>query len=85
MKTVWTAHLKDPEQRAKLKKDLEKARFALDILSKIVYNIRESRSSVVQTDYDSPSWSHKQAHKNGAIEVCDLLLDLLEDNGKKNE
>lgn len=30
------------------------------------------------TDYDSPSWSHKQAHKNGQEEILTRLLSILE-------
>lgn len=32
---------------------------------------------VQETDYDSPSWSHKQAHLNGKIEALTLVLSLL--------
>lgn len=30
-----------------------------------------------EADYDSPSWSHKQAHQNGKLEGLDLVLSLL--------
>jgi hypothetical protein len=77
MKTVWTAHLKDPKEREEFKQILKNSRTALDKLKKIVYTIREDRDSVTQRDYDNPSWAYKQAHNNGAIEMCDLLIDLL--------
>lgn len=31
-------------------------------------------------DYDKPSWSHRQAHKNGMAEIISRMKSILEDN-----
>lgn len=49
----------------------------LDILKEIVYNMRISTGKVLEKDYDSPSWSHKQAHLNGKNEALDRVYRLL--------
>lgn len=49
----------------------------LDKLRKIVYNMCINEEKVKTIDYDSPSWSHKQAHMNGKLEAYRTVLDLL--------
>lgn len=49
----------------------------LDKLREIVYNMSINEEKVKTIDYDSPSWSHKQAHLNGKLEAYRTVLDLL--------
>lgn len=85
MKTVWTAHLRDPKEREEFQKSLQNSRIALDKLKQIVYTIREDRDSTRQKDYNVASWAYLQAHNNGVIEMCDILIDLLTLEKKPNE
>lgn len=59
------------------KKFLASEQKVLDILRKIVYNIRTSQEIVSENDYDSPSWSHKQAHLNGESSALRRIERLL--------
>ena len=77
MQTKWLSHLKGEEQE-EFKKSLKSARNVLDKLRQIVYTNIESRESISRPDYDSPSWSHKQAHNNGYVECARELLNLLD-------
>lgn len=49
----------------------------LDKLSEILYNIVTSTEEVRFTDYDTPSWSHKMAHRNGKIEALRSIIRLI--------
>jgi len=64
--TEWFRGLKTDEVEER-KSFLLSNQKVLDILKEIVYNIRISCENVSETDYDSPSWSHKQAHHNGEV------------------
>lgn len=78
MKLTWHQHLKSEEDRKEFIETLKNSKTALDRLKKIVYNIREDRESVRVPDYSKPSWAYYQAHQNGVIEMCDLLIELLD-------
>lgn len=62
--TEWFRGLTKQEIEER-KKFLLSEQKTLDILREIVYNMRISQETISETDYDSPSWSHKQAHLNG--------------------
>lgn len=49
----------------------------LDNIRKIVYNIVTKERDIRKVDYDSPSWSHKQAHKNGMLEAFNSIMRLV--------
>lgn len=53
----------------------------LDKLQEIVYNIVNELETSHKTDYDCPSWSHKQAHKNGEVEMAKRIIQLTEIKG----
>lgn len=55
----------------------------LDRLQEICYNSITSEEKVKAVDYDSPSWSHKQAHLNGRIEAYREIVELLNISDKK--
>ena len=48
----------------------------LDKLCKIVYNIVRNDGDIKSSDYDIPSWSHKQAHLNGRKEAFETVIAL---------
>lgn len=77
MKSQWLGNLKG-EEREKFRQTIVNSKIVLDKLNEIVYNMYKDHGSVSFGDYDSPSWSHKQAHTNGYREALLKVLDLLE-------
>lgn len=80
LNTKWFSDLPSNEQ-AQFKEIVLGSKKVLDKLSKIVYNMCISGEKVKEDHYDSPSWSHKQAHKNGYNEALRDVLDILKING----
>ena len=76
MKTEWFGSLRG-EERENFKLSILSSKIVLDKLTEIVYNMYRKEESVVSTDYDSPSWSHKQAHTNGKREALLKILELI--------
>lgn len=72
----WLSGL-DKEKRDEIKSIVLGSTILLDRLNKILYNIKKEKSEVRLLDYDSPSWSHKQAHLNGQIDMLDQLVKLV--------
>lgn len=81
MKEAWLSGLKGQE-REDFKQFVLNSKIVLDKLNKIVYNMYKGQELVTSADYDSPSWSHKQAHTNGYREALTKVLDLLDLNPK---
>lgn len=76
MKTQWFAGMQ-PSDKENFNQQLLQSKKVLDKLTEIVYNMLKDREDVDRPDYDSPSWSHLQAHNNGAREMARLVLDLI--------
>jgi hypothetical protein len=74
--TAWTQGL-SPDEKLKVEGAVLTDTILLDRLSKILYNMQEKRETTVLGDYDSPSWSHKQAHINGQLDVIKQLQEIL--------
>jgi hypothetical protein len=72
MDTRWTKGLtgKDKEKRVK---ELQSYRIAFKELSDLLQEDFEEKAP----DYDTPSWSHKQADVNGANRKLRQILKLL--------
>ena len=77
MKTVWISDLKTAEERENFKQLFNHSQKLLDKLRQIVYNMVISREKVSTDQYDSPSWSHKQAHENGYNHALRDILELI--------
>lgn len=73
---VWLKGLVGPE-REKMKEEVLSSENLLDKLSKILYNIQEKKQTSVLADYDTPSWSHKQAHLNGEAAGIRKVLEII--------
>ena len=71
---VWTKNLKGQS-----KKDFEIVlRNSTLVTSRLKEILQERRKTLEKyQDYDSASWSHKQAHQNGRQEELDFLLSIL--------
>ena len=73
-KEIWFRGL-SPEEKEQLKRGLDSSLLS-DRLREILKEWRRELP-VTKTDYDSPSWSHKQAHKNGQEDILTRLENLL--------
>lgn len=76
VKTVWFQDLPKDEQES-FKALVLGSKKVLDKLSKIVYNRCNDGEVIKDQDYDSPSWSHKQAHLNGKRQAYREIIELL--------
>lgn len=76
MKSIWLGASKG-EERENLRSEVLQSQKVLDKLKEIVYNMRNEKSTVKTSDYNSSSWSHEQAHRNGYVEACDSIVSLL--------
>lgn len=73
---AWLQGL-EPSDREKMKENVLSNEILLDRLAKILYNMQEKRQSSVLSDYDTPSWSHKQAHLNGEAAALRKVLEII--------
>lgn len=74
---MWLRSEKTAEEREKIKKLVLSNDILLDKLKKIMYNMQVEKRKSVLADYDTPSWSHKQAHLNGELAMLERLIDLV--------
>jgi hypothetical protein len=72
----WVSNL-SPSEAEEFKKSLFGSKKVLDKLLEICYNKSKVVESPKLTDYDSPSWSHKQAHMNGRLEALQEIIQLI--------
>src|ERR1700749_2318985 len=79
MYSVWTDHLKTPEDKERFRSSLESAKPVLDRLQAIL----DDKATAIDTaersvaNYDNPNWAYRQAHPNE-----DYLEVLLGPGGK---
>ena len=73
---AWLRGLKG-EDREKMKELVLSNQILLDKLSEILYNMQVKKEGTVLDDYDTPSWSHKQAHINGEAAAIKRLIDIV--------
>lgn len=78
LSVLWTKHIREPEQKESFEKSIFNSQVALNRLREIFEEDLQRLLAPTETDYESPSWSHLQAHKNGKAETIRKLLDLLE-------
>jgi hypothetical protein len=77
LKTAWISDLRDPSEKEIFTQQVLASKKVLDKLHKIVYNKVLDGEKVSVVDYDSPSWSHKQADQNGYLRGLREVLELL--------
>lgn len=73
---LWFKGL-NPEEREEMRLLLVNNEKLLDKLKEILYNIQVKKETSVLDDYDTPSWSHKQAHQNGEAAAIRKILDII--------
>lgn len=74
---LWFKGAKTPGEREQIKKMVLADQNLLDKLREILYNMQEEKKGTVLGDYDTPSWSHKQAHMNGEAAMLRKVIDLV--------
>ena len=79
--TEWTREATDKEATTSL---VNNSTAVLGLLRSIVARKIEAqqRTEISQAAYDNPSWSHKQAHFNGRMQVLRELDQLLNITGE---
>jgi hypothetical protein len=85
MYSEWTAHLQDREDKERFENQIRSARPVLERLDQIMGNRLQSllASERKETDFDTPSWSHKQAFRNGFISCLNIYCKYLEIDPRK--
>lgn len=79
-KEIWFRGLSKDDKEL-LKKQLMNSMIK-DQLSDVIIPYLEGQVKITKSDYDCPSWSHKQAHVNGMTEVISTLKSLLTQDQK---
>lgn len=74
--SAWLEGLKGDEKE-QMREYVLGSEKLLDKLTEILYNMQERSETTVLDDYDSPSWSHRQAHLNGQGDVIRKLLEIV--------
>lgn len=75
----WTKHCKTKEEKENIESLLRNNSTLINRLQSILdEKVTELRDKEVnEAVYDSPSWSHKQAHTNGFVSGIKYVADLL--------
>lgn len=73
----WFATCKTPEEKEELKQYLGNSTRLFDLLKNMIQKRYDAEAGVKDTDYDSPAWSHKQAHRNGKLTALEEVYKLL--------
>lgn len=76
MKTEWFKGIEDEKEIEKIKSSVRSSHLVLEQLIEICSNKIEELNAVNLKDYDSPSWSEKQAHINGMNEAYRKIIAL---------
>lgn len=77
IKDIWLKGAKTPQEREEIRNLLLGEQKVLDKLREILYNMQVSKDGSVLHDYDTPSWSHKQAHLNGENAMLKKIIDIV--------
>ena len=80
LKTAWLQG-EDEETKEIIIKSVVSSNAALDKLRKICYNRSVELNKTKISDYENSSWSHRQAHLNGMLEILNFIQELIPDKG----
>lgn len=73
----WLSSAKTDAERDEIRNLVKNSELVLDKLREMLYNMQDELRDTVLRDYDTPSWSHKQAHLNGEIDMLRKLIDIV--------
>lgn len=79
-KELWFRGL-SPDDKKSLENGLRTSLLAERL--RTIIQVWENELPVLSADYDSPSWSHKQAHRNGQAEILRRLRSILIEDERK--
>jgi len=73
----WLSKCTTEEEKEELKAYLLNSGRLFDLLKDMIQRRYDQEWGAKVVDYDSPSWSHKQAHKNGRMNAFEEIHKLL--------
>lgn len=78
MITAWTKHCKNDEEKVRYTQSLQKAKWVLDDLRKLIESNQLSRDAaeISPAAYDNANWAYRQAHNNGYKQALRDFLQL---------
>ena len=75
----WTKHIKDAVKKEEFEKTIRASQTIvsrlIELLDEQISGLDKQETSI--SDYETPSWSEKQAHRNGQRSTLRRLKDLL--------
>ncbi len=79
--TAWTKHCKTEDEKTRYTESLQRVKWVLEDMKKLINTSESSLEAqeISPKSYDSPNWSHRQAHSNGykqALKDFNKLLTL---------
>lgn len=72
--TKWSQHLSDPKDKERF---IEYINSCVEIRSRLSDILESMKKTSKQEDYDSPSWSHKQADQNGYNRAIEEIIKIV--------
>lgn len=73
----WFAKCTTDDEKEELKQYILNSQRLWELLKGMIQKRYDTAMSAKVTDYDSASWSHKQAHRNGKAEAFEEIFKLL--------
>jgi hypothetical protein len=86
MYSIWTRHLKDPEDKVHFEKNVRNSSWLLEHL-KILINSLDKDVERIESNtkvYDLPNWDYRQADMNGYRRALGQVQKLLDLDQKEN-
>jgi hypothetical protein len=72
----WTKHITDKSKLEEFEKTVMNSTVLANRLYDVLTEMETADAKTSPVDYDSPSWSHKQADKNGALRALRQVKQL---------
>lgn len=87
MDISWTRHLKTEEEKERFTKEVLSSKYILNHLSKLLDDVEFglNRAEINPKVYDTPNWSHKQAHNNGFRHCLGVVKNLITVDQQKKD
>lgn len=79
MKTIWTDHLRDQDEKAQFEKSLRHSSWILEHIGTLLGRMEKSldKQELSPRAYDQPNWDYRQAHANGFRQCLNNIKDLI--------
>ena len=79
MKTIWSQHISDPEDKARFELSLSGQNWVLSRLKEILESIERGldKQELSPRAYDEPNWDYRQAHLNGYRQCLNSIKELI--------